>query len=114
MADELIKTYTEGDTSPRLTRTVPASTGISNLTGGTVRLRIDRPGGIPLLKTITETSGPDGHIDAPTATPPGFFFTFVAADLEPGGLQRAEIEYTVGALVATERDIFFDVGGALG
>ncbi|MCG8433509.1 MAG: hypothetical protein MJA83_05715 [Gammaproteobacteria bacterium] len=114
MADEIIRTYTAGDTSPNLVRTVPAATGISSLTGGTVRLRIDRPGGITLEKTITEVAGPDGHIDNPTATPPGFFFTFLAADLEPGNLQRAEIEYVVGASEATERDIFFNVGEALG
>jgi len=114
MAEEVIRTYTEGDTAPGLVRTVPAVTGITDLTGHTVRLRIEKDDGINLTKAITTTAGPQGHIDAPTASPPGFFFTFLATDLVPGSLQRAELEYDDGAgVIATERDIFFTVGGQL-
>ena len=115
MAKEVIKTYTEGDTTPNLVRTLPSETGIANLTGATVRLRIRRPDGVIKVKTITDSLGPDGHIDGPAATPPTFFIIWVAGDLIAGNLQKAEIEYTTSAgEEATERDIFFDVGKALG
>lgn len=115
MADELIKTYTEGDTTPNLVRTLPPETGIANLTGATVRLRIRRPDGVTRVKTITDVLGADGHIDGPTATPPTYFIIWATSDLIAGNLQKAEIEFTTaGGAVATERDIFFDVGKALG
>lgn len=115
MADEIISTYTEGDTLPQLARTMPATTGLPNLTGATVVLRIFRTDATTLTKTITEALTADGQIDTPTATPPGFFFIFVAADLQAGSPQRAEIEYQDGSGgIATERDIFFDVAAQLG
>lgn len=115
MAKEIIKTYTEGDTTPNLVRTLPSATGIPNLTGATARLRIKRPDGVTRVKTITDVLSADGHIDGPTATPPTFFFIFASSDLVAGNLQKAEIEYTTaGGAQATERDIFFDVGKALG
>ena len=74
MADELIKTYTEGDTDPDLRRDVPSETGITDLTGYTVRLRIRRPDGIDLVKPITTVDDPlNGHIDNPATVPPSFF-----------------------------------------
>lgn len=115
MANESIRIYTEGDTTPNLVRTVPVSTGFTVLTGATVRLRMKRPDGTTLVKTITEALTAQGQIDAPTATPPGFFFIWLATDLQSGDTQRTEIEYDDGAgAIATEKDIFFDVGDALG
>lgn len=115
MAEELIRTYTEGDTEPVLRRE-SADAGIAVLTGYTVRLRIRRPDGINLVKAITEADDPlNGHIDNPTASPPSFFFQFVATDLVPGNLQRAEIEFDNGSGgITTERNVFFSVGGQLG
>ena len=78
---------------------IPTNDGSTVLTGFTVRLRIRGADGVNLVKTITEAAVPaQGHIDLPVATPPSFFFTFVAADLVAGGLQRAEIEYDDGVL----------------
>lgn len=115
MADELIRTYTEGDTAPNLVREVLAETAITDLTGYTVRLRIVRPDGIDIEKEITTAPNADGEIDDPTGDPPAFFFTFLATDLVAGNLQRAEIEYDDGSgAIATERNIFFNVGEAIG
>jgi hypothetical protein len=115
MANEVIRTYTAGDTLPNLSRKVPTSTGITDMSGGTIRLRIDRPNGVPLTKTITDALGADGHIDAPAASPPTFFIIWLATDLIAGDGQRAEIEYENAAgSIATERDLFFNVGEALG
>ena len=115
MAEELITTYTAGDSEPILRRTSEA-VEIDDLTGYTIRLRIRRPDGIDLVKTITEVDDPlEGHIDDPTAEPPAFFFQFVESDLVAGGLQRAEIEFDDGAGgISTERDVFFNVGGQIG
>ena len=114
MAREIIDVYTAGDTLPSFDRTAPADKA-TVLTGFTIRLRMTRSDGTTLIKTITTSLTADGHIDTPTDTPPGFFFLFIASDLIAGKLQRTEIEYDDGSTgIATEGDIFFDVGEAIG
>ncbi len=113
MAKELIKKYTAGDTVPDFTRTAPtAQVPGGDLTGFTVRLKIERPDGVTIVKEITTTLTADGHIDDPTNLK--FFFRFVAADLIAGDLQDGEIEYDDGAGgISTERDLVFSVAPQL-
>lgn len=110
MATQIIDQYTEGDTIPPLKRTAPKT--IANLTGFTIRLRINRERTGQLVKTITETVGPDGQIT--DAVKKEFQFTFVAADLVAGLQQKAELEYDDGSGgIQTEQPLLFSVAEPL-
>ena len=113
MATEVIKTYTAGDTAPPFARTAADGLNLTGLTGYTIRLRIRRPDGVVVVKTITTVLSADGQITDAAAG--DFNFLFTATDLVAGILQPAEIEYEDGAgLIQTESPMFFSVKEALG
>ena len=101
-ATEVISTYTQGDTLPVLSRNYDA--GVTDISGWTITLRVQRPSQPVLEKTASIDDGPAGD----------FSFTFVAGDLVEGDGQSAEIEFSTGSGVFTQTNIIFNVAAELG
>ena len=86
--------WTEDDTGPPL----PFEDTDNSLAGGTVKLKIIRPGtATVLVKTVTAVFSADGQIT--DSGPPGKGqFTFVTGDLVPGLNQECAFEFIVGGV----------------
>ena len=107
---ERISSYTENDTAPALSRTTFKG-DVIDLTGATLKFRLQREDGSIITKTITIALNADGQItDAANCE---FNFLWVAGDLQRGNGQEGEIELDLGG-IQTEGPIYFDVRGEVG